>query len=60
MLENLQACFLFYILILIYFFLNMKPLSVEMARLLGIQNEIQAVCIPYYHSRFYISQNKPS
>ena len=26
------------------FFLNMKPLSVEMACLLGIQNEIQAVC----------------
>ena len=35
--------FLFYTLIFIYF-LSMKPLSVEMACLLGIQNEIQAVC----------------
>ena len=34
--------FLLYILISIYF-LNMKPLSVEMACLLGIQNLIQAV-----------------
>ena len=35
---------LFYNLILFNFF-NMKPLSVEMACLLGIQNEIQAVCL---------------
>ena len=27
----------------------MKPLSVEMACLLGIQNEIQAVCPPNTH-----------
>ena len=27
------------------FFLNIKPLSVKMACLLGIQNEIQAVCL---------------
>ena len=34
---------LFYISLFIYF-LNMKPLSVEMACLLRIQNKIQAVC----------------
>ena len=28
----------------LFIFLNMKPLSVEMACLLGIQNEIQAEC----------------
>ena len=28
----------------LFIFLNMKPLSVEMACLLGIENEIQAVC----------------
>ena len=31
--------------------LNMKPLSVEMACLLGIQNKIQAVCM-YYDDSF--------
>ena len=36
--------FLFFILIFIYF-LSMKLLSVEMACLLGVQNEIQAVWI---------------
>ena len=30
----------------------MKPLSVEMAGLLGIQNEIQAVCGGFLHSCF--------
>ena len=35
---------LFYSFIFIFIFFNMKPLSVEMACVLGIQNEIQAVC----------------
>ena len=32
----------------------MKPLSVEMASLLGIQNEIQAVCKDIFKANNYI------
>ena len=35
----------------------MKPLSVAMASLLGIQNEIQAVCaVCFYQSTLYINK----
>ena len=35
------------------FFFNMKPLSVEMACLLGIQNEIKAIWVPHYRYKIH-------
>ena len=33
----------------------MKPLSVEMACLLGIQNDIQAMCLSSMHNKYFIT-----
>ena len=39
-----RTCWIFFSFLFKSIFLNMKPLSVDMACLLNIQNKIQAVC----------------